>query len=197
MAAGIYEIRNVANGNRYVGSASDLDGRFAVHRHFLSHRKHHSRYLQRAFDRHGAAGFVFRPLLLCAKRDLLFYEQRAIDGLKPEYNLCPIAANTLGLRWTAEARIRHSVLQRAKPTFIGRKHTPETLKKMSLAKLGNTGGKGKPRSASAIAASAAWHRGKKRSPETRARIAAKARGRTWSEESKAKLSATLRARRPS
>jgi group I intron endonuclease len=193
--AAIYEIRNIENDHRYIGSAANLEGRFAVHRHYLLHGKHHSRYLQRAFNKHGAARFVFRPLLICAKRDLLFYEQRAIDELNPEYNHCRIAGNALGVRWTAEARARHSVLQNARPTFKGRKHTAETLEKMSLSKLGNTHTKGQKRDPAAVAKTAAAHRGMKRSAETRARIAAKAKGRVWTAAAKAKLSATTKGRK--
>ena len=190
--AGVYEIYNSVNGKRYIGSAVNMERRFAVHRHSLLRGKHHSRYLQNACGKYGFETFIFRPLLICSKSELLFYEQRAFDVLRPEYNVCPKAGNALGVRWTDEARARHSVLQKANPAFGGRKHTPESLKKLSLSKLGNTHTKGKKRNPDAVAKTAAAHTGMKRSAETRAKIAARAKGRQWTDGAKAKLSATLR-----
>jgi group I intron endonuclease len=170
MKAGIYEISNTVNGHRYVGSASDFEARWAVHRHGLVRGKHHSRYLQAAWNKYGPESFQFRRLLICEPKDLLMYEQAAIDGLAPEYNVCRIAASTLGLRWTDEAKAR--IASRPNDHFKGRKHSAETLARMSAAKRGNTATKGKKRSPKAVAATAAAHRGMKRSQETRARIAA-------------------------
>jgi group I intron endonuclease len=176
--SGVYEIVNTENGQRYIGSAVSLCGRFAVHRHGLTIGKHHSRYLQRSWDKYGSESFQFRPLLICAPKDLLFYEQRAIDALRPEYNLAKVAGNCLGVRWSAEARARKSAEQKAKPSFAGRKHRLETIALMSALKMGNTATKGKKRSPEAVAATAAAHRGMKRSAETRRRLSEAAK-RRW------------------
>jgi hypothetical protein len=193
--SGVYQIVNRVSGKRYIGSATNLMSRFAVHRSMLSRGRHHSRHLQNAWAKYGQASFEFHPVLICKPCDLLFYEQRALDVLQPEYNLSPSARNALGVRWSDEARQRHSALQQSRPTRLGKKHTPEARRRISLAKMGNTATKGKPRNAAAVAATAAAHRGMKRSPETRAKIAAKARGRKWTDEAKAKLSATLTGRK--
>ena len=170
MNTGIYEIVNTANGKRYVGSAVNLYGRFHVHRSMLRKGNHHSRLLQRAWDKHGADNFSFKTLLLCATGDLLLYEQRAIDAMLPEYNIERVAGSALGIKWTPEARARKSAQQLASPHFLGRKHSPETKAKMSASMRGNTNTKGKKRDPDAVAKTAAAHTGMKRSAETRARI---------------------------
>lgn len=157
---GIYQIRNTTNGKTYVGSAASLRRRWYEHCSYFRRGAHPNRYLQRAWDKHGAAAFVFEPLFVCAKDMLLFYEQRAIDVMAPAYNLSPTAGNTLGV-----------------------KHTPETCARMSESRRGV---KQKPEH---VAARASSNRGKKRTEETKARIAAAATGRACPPETKAKLSA--------
>lgn len=178
MDSGIYEIVNTTNGKKYIGSAVSFYDRFHAHRCLLRKGAHHSRHLQSAWDKHGADAFSFKPLLLCAASDLLLYEQRAIDALQPEYNICRVAGSALGVKWSAGARARKSAQQRANPHFLGRKHAPETLQKMSEAKRGNTAMRGKKRSPEAVAKTVAGHRGLKRSPDTRARIGAAMRA-SW------------------
>jgi group I intron endonuclease len=169
VSSGVYEIVNTVDGKRYVGSASDIKGRWAVHRHGLSRGKHHSRYLQAAWNKHGGDQFVFRALLFCDKPNLLLYEQAAMDALSPEYNLAKFASSCLGVKWSDEAKER--IASRPNDHFKGRKHSAETLALMSAAQRGNTATKGKPRNPEAAAKTAAAHRGMKRSEETRARIA--------------------------
>lgn len=192
MNSGIYEILNSVNGKRYIGSAVSIANRFSVHRGALDRGRHHSRYLQSAWRKHGADNFQFRTLIVCAPRHLLFYEQRAIDAFSPEYNICRNAGNSLGVKWTREAKQRLKVNANHNKHWLGRKHSPETLARMSAAKMGNTHTKGKPRDPVAVAKTAAAHRGMRRSPETRAKIAAKAVGRKRSPESIEKAAAKLR-----
>lgn len=98
--SGIYQIRNTVNGKIYVGSSKRLQTRWAQHRNELTKRKHGNRYLQAAWSRYGESSFVFEPLVICSCEDLLFYEQRFIDGLKPAYNLSPSAGRNSGLVWS-------------------------------------------------------------------------------------------------
>lgn len=168
--SGIYEIVNVVNGKRYIGSAAKFRNRFAVHRHGLRAGTHHSQKLQRAWLKYGEAAFSFRVLLLCAPENLLLYEQILLDALAPEYNICRIAGSILGVRWSDEARAKVAST-RSNDHFRGRRHSPETLALMSAAQRGNTATKGKKRNPQAVARTAAAHRGMQRSPETRTRIA--------------------------
>lgn len=156
---GIYEIVNAINGKRYVGSAVSFGGRWGVHRHHLRRNTHHCTPLQNAWNKYGEAAFEFRPLLVCAPEALIDYEQRCIDSLRPRYNVCPTAGNSLGYRHTEETKAAFKFRRKA-----GR--TEETLRKISEANKGKT----IPRvQRDAIAASL---RGKKHSDERRAKQSA-------------------------
>ena len=48
---GIYEIRNIANDKRYIGSAMSFDTRFRAHLNDLRKDKHPNRYLQFAWNK--------------------------------------------------------------------------------------------------------------------------------------------------
>jgi group I intron endonuclease len=176
--SGIYEIVNTINGKRYVGSAKNFAKRWAAHRSKLRIGGHHCGHLQRAWSRYGEAAFSFVVLERCAVALLIEREQAAIDSLRPDYNHAKVAGHR---------------------TFLGLKHSPETLAKMAAAHRGNTRTKGKPRNREAVDKTAAAHRGMRRSAETRARISAAAKGRKrapFSPETRAKLSAAMKARAP-
>jgi group I intron endonuclease len=99
---GIYAIRNVQNGNLYIGSALRFGWRTKKHRLYLDRGTHHSPHLQRAWKKYGSDAFRFELLLRCRKDDLIFFEQRAIDSYKPEYNICRKAGSCLGVKRSEE-----------------------------------------------------------------------------------------------
>jgi group I intron endonuclease len=129
-SGGVYQILNTATGKRYVGSAKRFSVRMSKHLSALKLGKHHARHLQASFKKHGPAVFVFSPILVCAPEDLLFYEQRAIDTLKPEYNSSPTAGNTLGVRCSDERKRKIGDAHR------GRKQSAESNEKRRQASLG-------------------------------------------------------------
>ena len=57
--SGIYQIRNIANGKVYVGSAAKFSRRFNDHKRKLNNGRHHSIKLQNAWNKNGAESFVF------------------------------------------------------------------------------------------------------------------------------------------
>ena len=180
MDSGIYEIVNVVNGKRYIGSTKNFAQRWKAHRVRLKSGTHGTPPLQFSWNKYGADAFIFRKLLLCDEHNLLFYEQRAVDALDPEFNIVRDVARPSNTIW------------------VGRRHRPETIAKMSAVKLGKPSAmKGKTRRPDAVERTAAAHRGMKRSNETRAKISAKAHGRKCpprSTEHRARLSAALRGR---
>lgn len=109
--SGIYQIVRLSSADQYIGSARDLGKRKKEHLLALKYGKHHSRYLQRAWNKYGEASFAFRIISICAEEDLFFYEQRFLDALRPTYNVNPSACGTRGLKWTEDARKRQSVRQ--------------------------------------------------------------------------------------
>jgi hypothetical protein len=130
MSAGVYEIRNRLNNHRYVGSSVDIAKRFGEHLRMLRHGKHHSDYLQKAWDKYGEGHFSFSVLETCQpiKETLLFLEQKYLD-LNPEYNICKNARNTQGVVFSEE---------RKRKIGCATKHrvvTQETKGKLSITSL--------------------------------------------------------------
>ena len=131
--SGIYEIVNTINGKSYLGSAGYLPRRRAQHWHLLRSGKHHTRYLQHAWNFYGEDAFPFRPVLFCEKSELLRYEQELLDRRKPAYNGSRSAerpAGPAGWKHSLEAR------ERIRLAGIGRTHSPEVRAKMSAMKRG-------------------------------------------------------------
>ena len=83
---GIYEIVNTVNGHRYIGSSIDTWNRWLHHRRSLELGKHHSRYLQNAWNKYGSDAFEFRVVLICDRRNLNLYEQLYMDLYVYKYN---------------------------------------------------------------------------------------------------------------
>lgn len=147
---GIYEIRNLVNGKRYVGSAVRFSARWAKHLSMLRRNIHHSQHLQRSWNLDGEASFEFRRLVICGKEMLLTYEQAAMDALRPEYNVLPNAGSCLGVKRTTEfckalgdrkRGQKHSeetkrVIAEKIKALGGRPHTDESRRNMSAAQKG-------------------------------------------------------------
>lgn len=105
---GIYTITHTASGKQYIGQAVNLTHRFSAHRHELRRNHHHSRHLQRAWDKFGAAAFTFTVLEYVEPGDglrerLTEREQHHMDVRyaakgSHEYNMAPVAGSMLGFR---------------------------------------------------------------------------------------------------
>lgn len=163
ISSGIYEIKNIKNGHRYVGSAVDIAARWRLHRHHLNNNKHHSIYLQRAWNKYGEVLFSFHILQIAIEKDeRIEIEQKLIDELKPEYNLCKIAGTRLGTKWTEESKKKLSF------STIGRIISETTKQAVSNA-----------------------HKGKCRSAETKQKISSTLSGRKYSLERRMNISAGI------
>jgi group I intron endonuclease len=106
---GIYQIKNTTNNKCYIGSALNITKRWREHKHHLIKGNHHSIYLQNAFNKYGVYTFEYSVILYCSKEDLLFYEQRAIDTYKPEYNILKTAGSRLGTKHTEDSKAKMSL----------------------------------------------------------------------------------------
>jgi group I intron endonuclease len=106
---GVYAIRNAPGGKLYVGSTADsLRRRWRRHRRELRGGRHGNRKLQLAWDLFGESAFGFDVLETCGPALCLEREQHWIDTLKAAdgqfgYNLCPVAGNSLGRKFTDES----------------------------------------------------------------------------------------------
>lgn len=96
--SGIYAIINTVNGKQYIGSAVNIARRWRQHRLALRRGCHHSRSLQRAWDKYSEAAFGFRMLEGVADVvQLIPREQHYLDTQPHDYNTCAIAGSTLGI----------------------------------------------------------------------------------------------------
>jgi len=185
MNSGIYIITNKTNGHRYVGSSVDLKNRFRRHRQALRNETHYNAHLQRAWNKYGEEAFLFEILEEWESEFLISMEQWWMNMLHPEYNIAPVAGNTLGVRPPEEVRAKLST------AHMGYKASAETKAKMSAAQMGR---KMPPRSKEWRAKQRAAHIGRKLSKEHRANISAGNMGHIVSEETRAKLSVALKGR---
>jgi len=161
MSSGVYEIANLVNGHRYIGSAVNLYKRWQNHQGDLRNNIHGNKHLQHAWNKYGQDAFQFRVLVLCAREHLVLFEQRAMDHLAPEYNICPMAYSQLGMVRSDE------VCDKISRALSGRKRKPfsdETRARMSASKMGNIYTRGHKNAL-----------GHKHTPETRAKISAAVR----------------------
>lgn len=100
--AGIYIIRNKKNGHCYVGQSHNIESRWKGHRDNLNKNKHHSPYLQNAWNLYGEKAFVFEVLEFCKTRDLNQKEQEWIIRLNPVYNCIVFLDNNAWLQKESE-----------------------------------------------------------------------------------------------
>lgn len=107
---GIYKISNVQNGHFYIGSSSNIGKRITQHLTDLRKNKHHSPYLQRAWNKYKEDNFEFSLVEECDSSDLLVREQYYLDTLLPSYNVSMDAISPMK----------------------GRTHSPKTLEKIRI-----------------------------------------------------------------
>ena len=152
-SSGIYQIESFTNGKKYIGSAVHLSNRvFYGHLTYLRSNKHGNILLQRHFNKYGEGDLWFDILERCNKfpnestehyrQRLLSREQFYIDTLKPEFNICPVAGSSLGMKHpprSEESKQKYSeALRQAK---IKNWADPEYRKKHSEGMRGNQNAK--------------------------------------------------------
>lgn len=89
-ASGIYEIRNVINGKRYIGQSYDIYERWKHHLGRLRANQSDCTHLQNAWNKYGQYAFVFHVLELCNidelnKKELYWIDM--YDSIKDGYNV--------------------------------------------------------------------------------------------------------------
>lgn len=178
--SGVYVITCTVNGKIYIGSSSNCKHRWERHKRDLRGSRHHSVYLQRAWNCHGEQSFIFTVLEECDKTVLFEREQYWLDTLQPfdskGYNTSRKAAAPVGGH-------KHTPISRAKigAANRGKKRTPEMRAHMSKVKRGIKRDpeavrksadalRGRKQTPEHIAKVVAVHLGSKRSPETCRRI---------------------------
>jgi group I intron endonuclease len=88
--SGIYKIVNVKNGKIYIGSSKNIKRRWGIHKSSLKNNRHHSVYLQRAWNKYGKENFIYeviKEMPNASNVELLNEETYFVTMLKPEYNV--------------------------------------------------------------------------------------------------------------
>lgn len=111
-ACGIYEILHEETKRRYVGSSFEVEKRLYLHAVSLRTGRHHCKYLQNVYNKHGAEGFTFYLLETCDRDSLAEREQFHMDA-DSEYSLMnaqPNARTAYGFRHSEETRKKMAVI---------------------------------------------------------------------------------------
>ena len=170
--SGIYKIQSRKKPERiYIGSSADIFDRWGRHLFDLSHNEHHSKKLQRHYNKHGRADLEFSVLLGCDKEDLIQTEQYFLDVYKPYFNSSYMAYSCKGYKHTEEARKNMSAGQKKRG-----KHPPEHNLKMSIAMKGK-------------------YLGYKHSDESRRNMSEAHKGKTLTEDQKLNMKEAQKLRR--
>ena len=130
--SGIYCWYNKINENIYVGSAKNLNNRILDYSqpHYLKTKN--NTLIVKALLKYGIDNFTLYILEWTDsdKKSLLENEQKDINLLNPIYNIAKIAGSTQGIVHTPENKEKMRLLA------IGRKHSYETRKLMSINRVG-------------------------------------------------------------
>ena len=215
--SGIYKITNIETGKIYIGSTKCFEIRFREHICNLRNNRHHSRYLQNSYNKHGESAFVFSIIEECPKNMLLERELYYLNTLLKAnendhnfymlgYNVCRVPNSKLGTKMSNAQKRKLSAIKKGKrPEHL---HTKEALlarkgcqigkvlKKESIIKRQKTrmerGGyfvsdETRKKMSESLKGENHPFFGKKRSPETIEKIRLKKTGQKHSEETKEKM----------
>jgi group I intron endonuclease len=134
MKSGIYKFLNKITGDFYIGSAVYCANRKGQHLWALRNNRHRNRHLQSAWNKYGEANFSFHILIYCDKNDLILYEQRFMDYLKPRYNIDKVAGSALGRKMSNSTKVKIGLANKGrKPWTFGKHLSEETKKRIGLA----------------------------------------------------------------
>ncbi len=138
---GIYTIENLVNGKLYVGYAVDIKRRKREHKNTLALNKHHSKYLQNAYNKYGKENLRFEILEECEEQFLCSQEHYWCNMLNVHdrrygYNDRPtVPKGTPRLSESHKINIGNGV-RGERNGFYNKKHSVETRKAISVANIG-------------------------------------------------------------
>lgn len=144
---GIYQIINIIDGKRYIGSSNNLQKRRLEHFNKLKNNKHFNYYLQNAYNKYDLQNFKFEVLEFVESEDLLlsreqyYMELYHVCDRHKGYNLIVDATRNIP---SEEIRKKMSEAHKGKYAgknnpMYGKSHSLETRKKISEALKGKTG----------------------------------------------------------
>ena len=139
--SGVYKWKNNINNKEYVGSSINLLSRFYSYYSLKFLVKQSRSLICKALLKYGHSVFTLEILEYCQPSDTIAREQYYIDLLKPEYNILKIAGSSLGIKRSAETKLKISTYRAGRilsldhknkisASMIGRKHSIESIAKM-------------------------------------------------------------------
>lgn len=135
--SGIYKIQSIINPERYyIGSATDIKNRWRHHLRQLRKQKHHSKKLQRHYNKYGESDLQFSILLGCQKEELLVNEQFFLDSHKAYFNNSPTAGSPKGCKHSEEACRKKSLIRGERHSLFGTHPSKETIEKLIKSHIG-------------------------------------------------------------
>jgi len=137
----IYQIANLVNNKRYIGSALIFKRRKSQHLSDLRKNRHENPHLQNSWNKHGEDNFVFEIIdRVYYAEELIYREDYWADKYnfyKELYNIRKISESNLGLRWSQEHKDKISEALKGENSFNYGKPMPQATKdKISKAQRG-------------------------------------------------------------
>jgi group I intron endonuclease len=153
--SGVYAIQQQGTDRYYVGQSNNIEARWREHTAALRNQRHHSKFLQRAWDKYGEDAFTWVILHVTDDlEELTALEQWYMDTLNCTFNGRPAADSMRGFRHSSESLEKMSASARKRgqsPAILAyyerlsetmRGPHPERGPAISVAKKGR--GKGVP-----------------------------------------------------
>ena len=200
---GVYCIRNILNGKRYIGSTGvSFRRRWRSQRQSLRRNEHRNKHLNRAWEQCGESSFVFEVLEYIDDVNCLLAEAKWMNHYKSSdqsygYNTMPVPGSAQNYKHSEETKARMSIQRRGRPGHpmpedhkarlnalrIGKPRSIETRTKISAALIGRK----LPSETRAKMSEA--RTGLKRTDESKQRMSNAQRGKRHTPEARAKMSA--------
>lgn len=124
-------IRSLIDDRLYIGSAFCFRKRFTSHRERIEKNLHRNARLQNFVLKYGSDSLEFSIVEVCEKEVLLIREQHYLDTLRPAFNICLVAGNTAGRKFSEKTKERMSLAKKGRSTIRteeGKKAVIESLK---------------------------------------------------------------------
>jgi len=130
--SGIYQIINLLNGKKYIGSAVSLKSRLKTHKRLLTTNNHFNSHLQSSWIKYGENNFKFEILIECSVDELREKEESCIKQFNSNnneygYNKRLNCDTNLGIKFTELHRKNLSL------SHIGNKHTQLSKDKIGIS----------------------------------------------------------------
>ncbi len=134
-SSGIYCINFCGGSFKYIGQTKVFENRLRQHLRILKTNTHHNSILQKSFNKYGIDLLIFTILETCTEKEL---SSREIYWAE-YYKDCLMNLSCVGTNIPMSDLTRNKIRDKA----TGRKHSPETRKKIGDVQRGHSRGKGR------------------------------------------------------